>query len=267
MIKMDYEENNNRVEVNATSKTYELHKIYGEEKPLARYKRITVGEGVGNWTLLKHELVLGLCTGLPGLPGLAMRSWLYPRMFNGIESGAYLGKHVSLRCPRQVCIAKGVIVDDYVQIVATSRHPNAISIGKNSVLRSFAMVNAGPPEGYVHIGEDSGIGQGTILYGNGGLKIGNKVIIAGQCFIVASSHNFDNPDLPIADQGYSARGIQIEDNVWIGAGAKILDGVTIGTGAIVGANAVVTRSVAPGDRVAGVPARSLVFATTDADTR
>ncbi len=248
------------------SKAYELHKIYGDEKPLARYKRITVGEGAGNWPLFWHELVLGLCTGLPGLLGLAMRSWLYPRLFKGIESGAYLGKHVTLRCPRQVCIAKGAVVDDYSQIVATSRHANAISIGRNSVLRSFVMVNAGPPEGYVHIGSDSGIGQSTILYGNGGLSIGNKVIIAGQCFIVASSHNFDNPDLPIVDQGYSARGIQIEDNVWVGAGAKILDGVTIGSGAIIGANAVVTRSVAPGDRVAGVPARSLVPDTTEADT-
>ena len=119
------------------------------------------------------------------------------------------------------------------------------------------MVNAGPPDGYVHIGEDCGIGQGTVLYGNGGLTIGSKVLMAGQCFVVASSHVTDDPNAPVADQGYSAKGIEIGDNVWIGAGAKILDGVRIGNDAIVGANAVVTSSVRAGDRVGGVPARSL----------
>jgi acetyltransferase-like isoleucine patch superfamily enzyme len=43
----------------------------------------------------------------------------------------------------------------------------------------------------------------------------------------------------------------------IGSGAVILCGVTIGEGALVGAGAVVTRDVAPGEVVAGVPARPL----------
>jgi UDP-2-acetamido-3-amino-2,3-dideoxy-glucuronate N-acetyltransferase len=45
----------------------------------------------------------------------------------------------------------------------------------------------------------------------------------------------------------------------IGSGAVILAGVTIGAGALVGAGAVVTRDVAPGQVVAGVPARMLRF--------
>ena len=43
----------------------------------------------------------------------------------------------------------------------------------------------------------------------------------------------------------------------IGSGAVILSGVTIGTDAMVGAGAVVTRDVADGSTVAGVPARLL----------
>jgi acetyltransferase-like isoleucine patch superfamily enzyme len=43
----------------------------------------------------------------------------------------------------------------------------------------------------------------------------------------------------------------------IGSGAAILCGVTIGEGAMIGAGAVVTRDVAPGATVAGVPARLL----------
>jgi UDP-2-acetamido-3-amino-2,3-dideoxy-glucuronate N-acetyltransferase len=42
----------------------------------------------------------------------------------------------------------------------------------------------------------------------------------------------------------------------IGSGALILGGVTIGKGAVIGAGAVVTRNVAPGATVVGVPARA-----------
>ena len=53
----------------------------------------------------------------------------------------------------------------------------------------------------------------------------------------------------------------VEDGASIGSGAVILGGVTIGAGALVGAGAVVTRDVAPGATVAGVPARAKFAAT------
>jgi acetyltransferase-like isoleucine patch superfamily enzyme len=43
----------------------------------------------------------------------------------------------------------------------------------------------------------------------------------------------------------------------IGSGATIMCGLTIGEGAMIGAGAVVTKDVAPGTTVAGVPARLL----------
>jgi acetyltransferase-like isoleucine patch superfamily enzyme len=49
----------------------------------------------------------------------------------------------------------------------------------------------------------------------------------------------------------------IERRASLGSGAVILGGVRIGEGALVGAGAVVTRDVAPGETVAGVPARVL----------
>jgi acetyltransferase-like isoleucine patch superfamily enzyme len=48
---------------------------------------------------------------------------------------------------------------------------------------------------------------------------------------------------------------RVQRGASIGSGATILCGITIGEGAIVGAGAVVTHDVAPGDTVAGVPAR------------
>lgn len=56
----------------------------------------------------------------------------------------------------------------------------------------------------------------------------------------------------------TAKPVVIEDRIWIGGGAIILPGVRVGKEAIVGEGAVVTRDVAPGDRVVGNPAKSIV---------
>ena len=51
----------------------------------------------------------------------------------------------------------------------------------------------------------------------------------------------------------------IEDDVWIGTRATVLQGVTIGRGTIVGAGAVVTKTVPPYAIVGGMPARVIRF--------
>jgi len=48
----------------------------------------------------------------------------------------------------------------------------------------------------------------------------------------------------------------VERGAALGSGAVVLGGLRIGAGALVGAGAVVTRDVAPGETVAGVPARA-----------
>ena len=62
-------------------------------------------------------------------------------------------------------------------------------------------------------------------------------------------------EIPIVDQGYSHKGVNIGEDVYIGAGAIILEGTHVGEGSVIGAGSVVTKDVPPYTVVVGVPAR------------
>lgn len=108
----------------------------------------------------------------------------------------------------------------------------------------------------VLIGEYTQINPFTVIYGGSGVNIGDNVMIAPHCMIAAGNHDYKQTDKPIRQAGNLTRGpINIEDGVWIGANCTITDGVTIGHDAVVAANSVVTKDVAPYDIVGGVPAK------------
>jgi acetyltransferase-like isoleucine patch superfamily enzyme len=72
---------------------------------------------------------------------------------------------------------------------------------------------------------------------------------------LAVNHVYADRNRPFIEQGITAEGIVVEDDVWIGAGAIITDGVRVGKGAVVAAGAVVTGNVPAHSVVGGVPAR------------
>lgn len=109
--------------------------------------------------------------------------------------------------------------------------------------------------GAINIGKRSRIGPYSILYGLGGLDIGDDVIIGAQTMLIASTHKFSDKNASISSQGSEGKGVRIENDVWIGANVKVLDGCTIGTGAIIAAGAIVTQDVEPFTIVGGVPAQ------------
>jgi galactoside O-acetyltransferase len=89
----------------------------------------------------------------------------------------------------------------------------------------------------------------------GAIRIGQQCLIGPNVVMRTAGHRFDDPRLPIRDQGHVVRDITIDDNVWIGAGAIILGGVHICEGAVIGAGAVVVRNVAAMAIAVGVPAK------------
>jgi acetyltransferase-like isoleucine patch superfamily enzyme len=89
---------------------------------------------------------------------------------------------------------------------------------------------------------------------------GGRVRVGSDC-LVAYGTDIRNSDAhSVLDASTRARvnpaaDVVIADHVWIGNGAQILKGVTIGPRAIVAARSVVTKDVAAGTLVAGLPAR------------
>jgi acetyltransferase-like isoleucine patch superfamily enzyme len=113
------------------------------------------------------------------------------------------------------------------------------------------------PNAGISIGKDCLVGEYSIIRGQGGVVIGDRVYTSPYTQIIAVNHVFDDPNQPFVDQGITAQGIRIEDDVWLGAGAIITDGVHIGNGAVVAAGAVVTKDVPPHSVVGGVPAKTI----------
>lgn len=110
-------------------------------------------------------------------------------------------------------------------------------------------------QGRTTIGQDTYIGPYTCLSGYGDITIGKDCLIASHASLYAHNYSFEDADKLIRLQGYSHKGIQIEDNCWLGSGVRIMDGVTIGTGSIIGAGAVVTKDIPPNSIAVGTPAK------------
>lgn len=131
-----------------------------------------------------------------------------------------------------------------------------IVIGKNVYIQRNTYLLSYGGKG-IWIGDNTRINKDCILYGYGGLVIGKDCIVGPKCVFVSSSHIHTDTKKPVQEQGVSGHSIKIGDNVWTGASVNVLEGVVIGNNSIVGAGAVVNRSVEDSAVVAGVPARPL----------
>jgi acetyltransferase-like isoleucine patch superfamily enzyme len=87
------------------------------------------------------------------------------------------------------------------------------------------------------------------------LSIGDRVAISPRVTLVI--HTQPNQSRIVDYVNSKKDKITIEKDAWIGTGVVILPDVHIGEGAVVGANAVVTKDVAPYTVVGGIPAKKI----------
>ena len=108
----------------------------------------------------------------------------------------------------------------------------------------------------IEIGSHTTLNEFVYISGYGGISIGSGVRIGNRTTILTSDHFYEDPDVPIYQQGITTKGgVKIADDVFIGANVTVLDGVSIGTHSVIGAGSVVTKDVPSYCVAAGNPAR------------
>lgn len=218
--------------------------------------------GLGRYVL--EQMLFLLIGWVPTIVGIGLRGFLY-RLILRMEGMAAIENNVRLRFANHITLKNGVYLDQGSYLHAC---PAGIEIGEETIVMHGAVLHVynfrNLPHSGIKIGRDSLIGEYSIIRGQGGVTIGDRVFTSPFTQIIAVNHIFDDPKRPFIHQGITAEGIVIEDDCWLGAGAVITDGVRVGKGSVVAAGAVVTKDVPPHSVVAGVPAK--VIKTIDGQT-
>lgn len=112
-----------------------------------------------------------------------------------------------------------------------------ISLGSRVIIRPGTMLFADPRDdgAEIIIEDDVMLGSGVHIY--------------------VHNHRFEDPNIPIIDQGHLISSpVVLKKGCWIGAKAIILPGVTVGENSVIGAGSVVTKSIPSGVVAVGNPA-------------
>ena len=192
---------------------------------------------------------------IPTPVGMGLRGVFYKLVMKTTGLAA-IEDHVRLIRTEDIVLGKSAYLDYGVYLHGG---PGGLHIGDGSWVMAGSRLHVfnfrGIPHAGIRIGKRTFLGEDMLMRGQGGIHVGDNVLFGPRVQVLAVNHVMSDTTKPIMDQGITAVGIRIEDDVWIGAGAVILDGVTIGKGACIGAGSVVTASVPPHTLAVGSPAR------------
>ena len=109
----------------------------------------------------------------------------------------------------------------------------------------------------LYIGDNCQFGDNTHIVALEKVEIGNNVLLASNVFVSDTNHGIyrgeiqSSPEQEPNNRKLYSKQVKIGDNVWVGQNVVILAGSNIGTGCIIGANAVVSKSIPDYSMVVG----------------
>ena len=231
------------------------HELFAPGRSKAgRYADLFIGKP-GLWALVKYELIVTLCSGLPGALGLFLRSKLFPLLLGRTGRNVTFGVNVTLRHPHKIDIGDDVVIDDGCSLDAKGTDNRGIQIGNGVFVGRNTILSC--KNGDIVVDDQANIGFNCEIFSASRVRLGKSTLVAAYTYLVGGDHLYDRVDIPVLQQGRTARGIEVDDNVWLGAHVVVADGSRVGRDAIVGAGAVVIGEIPPFHIAAGVPARVL----------
>ena len=217
-----------------------------------KYRDLVIGRpGLG--PLLAYELVTMLSWGVPGALGLWLRSKLYPLVLGSVGRNVVFGVHVTLRHPHKIRIGDNVVIDDGCCLDAKGSDNRGISIASGVFVGRNTILSC--KNGDIVIEENANLGFNCEVFSASRVRIGRSILMAAYTYLVGGDHLYDRTDIPVLEQGRTARGIDVGDGVWLGTHVVVTDGSTIGRDAIVGAGAVVVGEIPEYAIATGIPAK------------
>jgi len=140
---------------------------------------------------------------------------------------------------------------------------NRISIGDRVYIARDTWLNIPEPANAaspsIILENGCKIGRRSMISARNLVQLGADVMLGPSVAITDHSHEFSDPEQAIHAQGLTAGGtVTIEKNCWLGHGAAVIctsGNLTVGRNSVIGANSVVTRSVAAYSVVVGSPAK------------
>lgn len=136
-----------------------------------------------------------------------------------------------------------------------------ILIGKNVSILHHARIealteyNGKTYRPTIYIGDNVSIGQDVHMTCANKIEIEEGTTITGRVMITDIKHVTSDTSKSTLKQDIITCPTHIGKNCLLGINVCIMPGVTLGDGCVVGANAVVTKSVPAGKIIAGVPAK------------
>jgi acetyltransferase-like isoleucine patch superfamily enzyme len=230
--------------------------ISGSSKSkLSKYQELIVGSKSKSF-LIKYELIVLICSLIPGAFGIFLRGKLYPLILGKTGKGVVFGSNIVLRHPRKIFLGDNIVIDDNVMLDAKGSNnkgiilENEVFIGRNSILSCKS--------GDIVLRERVNIGFNCEIYSSNSVEVGEDTLLAAYTYLVGGgNYKLDRMDIPISHQpDFDGKGgIIIGKGVWFGAHCIVLDGVKIGEGTVIAAGAVVNKEIPSMSIAGGIPAK------------
>ena len=217
-----------------------------------KYRDLVVGRS-GLGPLLIYELVMLIASWVPGALGLFLRARLYPLVLGSVGRNVVFGVNVTLRHPHKIFIGDRVVIDDACCLDAKGTDNRGLTIGSGVFVGRNTILSC--KNGDITIEDRANIGFNCEVFSASRVRVGKDALMAAYTYLVGGDHLFDRVDIPVLQQGRTARGIDVGDGVWLGTHVVVTDGSTIGRDAIIGAGAVVVGDIPAYAIATGIPAR------------
>lgn len=137
-------------------------------------------------------------------------------------------------------IGKHSRIVEYGKIIM---HPgSSLIIGTNTSIDRLCEIVI-EENSSLSIGDNVFIGSHANIRVTGEMKIGNDCRIAQFVSLINGNYGYLDRSLLIRNQPYQKGNLYIGDDVWIGVSSVILPNIKVGNGAVIGAGAIISKSV------------------------